>query len=189
MFINNSKNLSFKAYIPVSYYAVDMATKKCSRIVKPENIKKCQSFVVRNLNGTAKNNKNDSFVSYYSSFDRDYKTIPKVRTVYDYDSAKAYIVTGKDVEVVDKLAKPIGIAKSESVERTGESKSFETKTAAKNYFRQIKNYIKNSCRRLKTETGTGLELRVFYQPKFKKNGELKSFEYVNAQIVPSNDVF
>ena len=47
-------NISFKGCIPVEFYAKNPKTNKYIPIVKDENIKKCQRFVVRNLNKTLK---------------------------------------------------------------------------------------------------------------------------------------
>lgn len=183
MTINSVQNPSFKAYMPITYYAKNPVNDKYVRVVKPENIKKCQSFVVRNLNGTAKNMKNDKFVDFYSHYDKDYRNQKTVRSVYDYDNATVFIITGKDTEAVSKMAKPIGIAKGESIDKTGRSSSFETHLAAKDYFKQIKSFLKYSCKQVKNDKGEKLSLRVYFDPKYKKDGTLKKFEFVNARMV------
>ena len=187
MAINSVHNLSFKAYVPVVFYAKNPENGKYSRVMKPENVKKCQSFVVRNLNGTAKNIKNDEFVTMYSSFDKDYKSVREVRSVYDYDNARVLMVTGRDVDAVTQMAKPIGKAKSESIDRTGRSSSFETRLATNDYYRQIKSFLRKSCRAVKSESGSKLALQVYFDPKYKKDGQLKAFDYVGSRFVPIND--
>lgn len=187
MNVKGVQNPSFKAYVPVTYYAKNPADGKYCRVMKPENVKKCQSFVVRNLNGTAKNMKNQQFVDFYSQFDSDYRNRPEVRSVYDNDSARVFVITGNDVDAVTQFAKPIGKAKGESIDRTGHSSSFETKLATNDYFRQIKYFLRNSCRQIKDSDGNKLTLRVFFDPKYKKDGTLKGFEFVNARMISDGE--
>ena len=182
MSIKSVHSPSFKAYIPVFFYAKNPENDKYSRVMKPENIKKCQSFVVRNLNSTAKNIKNDEFVKMYSQFDNDYRQVPAVRSVYDFDSARVLMVTGRDVDSVTKMAKPIGKAKSESIDRTGRSSSFETRLATSDYFRQIKSFLRNSCSPVKSQDGRNIALKVYFDPQYKKDGQLKGFKYVGARM-------
>lgn len=187
MKIKSVQNPSFKAYIPVTYYAKNPANDKYVRVMKPQNIKKCQSFVVRNLNGTAKNMKNDDFVDFYSSYDRDYKNQKTVRSVYDYDNSTVIMISGKDTDAVSNMAKPIGIAKGESIDRTGRSNSFETQLATRDYFNQIKSFLKYSCKQVKNDKGEKLSLRVYFDPKYKKDGTLKDFKFVNARMVTESE--
>ncbi len=182
--INNITNPSFKAYIPVTYYAKHPSKDEYVPVIKNENIKKCHGFVVRNLNGTAKNQKNDEFIKFYRDYDSDYRRTPKVMSVYDKDSPKVYMVTGRDVDAVKNMAKPIGIARSESIDRCGRSKTFESANAAKNYFSNVKNFLRNSCRRLKNEDNEKLSLRVYFNPKYGvRNNKLQGFDFVNAVFV------
>lgn len=183
MNVKGVQSPSFKAYVPVTYYAKNPADGKYCRVMKPENVKKCQSFVVRNLNGTAKNMKNEQFVDFYSKFDSDYSKRPEVRTVYDYDKARAFIITGNDVDAISNFAKPIGIAKGESIDRTGHSSSLETHLAAKDYFSQVKYFLRNSCKQVKDPNGNKLALRMYYDPQYKKDGTLKGFKFVNARMI------
>ena len=61
-------NISFKGCIPVEFYAKNPKTNKYIPIVKDENIKKCQRFVVRNLNRTLKkSSQNDVFINAYKN--------------------------------------------------------------------------------------------------------------------------
>lgn len=184
MSINNINNMSFKAYIPVTYYAKHPEKNEYVQIVKDENIKKCQGFVVRNLNGTAKNLKNDEFIKFYSGHDSDYRRTPKVMSVYDKDSPQVYMVTGNDVDVVKNMAKPVGIAKGQSIDRCGRSKTFESANAAKNYFSNVKSFLRNGCKRIKSNEGKNLSLRVYFDPKYGvRNKKLQGFDFVNAIFV------
>lgn len=188
MTINCIQNPSFKAYIPVTYYAKNPVNDKYVRVIKPENVKKCQSFVVRNLNGTAKSMKNDEFVNFYSKYDRDYRNQKEVRSIYNYDSSTVIMVTGKDTEAVTNMAKPIGIAKGEAMDRTGHSGSFEAQLATRDYFSKIKSFLKYSCKQVKNDKGERLALRVYFDPKYKKDGTLKEFKFVNARMVSESEV-
>ncbi len=182
--------VSFKGYVPVKFYAKNPANGKYSRVIKHENLRKCQGFVVRNLNGTAKANRNNEFVDFYRSHDKDYREYPFVMSVYDEEKARepiVYMITGNDADRAKELAKPVGIAKGESIERIGNSKSFEARYAAKNYFQNMKYFLKNSCRRLKNENREDLTLRVFFDPEYtKKEQKLKGFKYVGCDFVAEN---
>ena len=188
MKINSVQSPSFKAFVPITYYAKNPVDDKYVRVMKPENIKKCQSFVVRNLNGTAKSNKNDAFVDNYAYYDSDYRRLRAVRSVYDYDSAKSYIITGKDVDTVTNLAKPIGMAKSESIERTGRANSFEAKLATNDYFKKIRDFLRYTCRQVRNQEGEKLSMNVYFDPKYKRDGSLKGFDYVGMKMVKEGEV-
>ena len=179
------KSVSFKAFVPVKFYAKNPVNGKYSRVIQHQNLKKCQGFVVRNLNGTAKNIKNQEFVDFYKSFDRDYRNSPMVMSLYDEEKEREpiiYMITGQDADTAKQMAKPVGIAKGESKDKLGNTKSYEAKYAARNYTLNVKHFIKNTCRQLKAPDGQKLELRVFFNPKYNKKEELKGFEYVGAQF-------
>lgn len=181
--MNINRPISFKGYVPVKYMAKDEESGQYFQITDKDNVKKCQGFVVRNLNGTAKNNKNTAFVDLYKQYDSDYRRVPKVKSVYDKYSPIVHMVTGSDVDVVNEYAKPVGIAKGESLDRIGRSDSYEARTASKNYFRNVTSYIKNRCRRLKSADGNKLSLVVYFDPKYTRTNNLKGFEYVGARFL------
>ncbi|MCD7739834.1 MAG: hypothetical protein LUH11_00590 [Candidatus Gastranaerophilales bacterium] len=81
------------------------------------------------------------------------------------------------------MAKPVGIAKSDSIDKIGSSKSFESSIAAKQYFSNVKSFLKNSCQRIKDKDGNNLSLYVYLDPKYKKTGELKGFKPTNAEFI------
>ena len=184
--IKSVQQVSFRGYVPVHYYAKNPKTDNYVPVIRIENIKKCHSFVVRNLNGTAKNMKNDEFVNFYRSYDEDYRKNPKVHSVYDKDSPVVYLVSGKDVDTVRELAKPVGKAKSEAVEILGHSKSFEAQMASKNFFRNVKHFLKTTCRRLKSKDRKNLSLNVFFVPQYNKKDKLVGFNYVGANFTEDN---
>lgn len=172
--------VNFTGYVPVYHYAKNPANGKYTPVLKKPNIKKCQSFVVRNLNGSAKNMKNDAFVKFYEKYDDDYRNCRKVKSIYDNDSPTVYLLTGRDAENADLMAKPIGRAKGKAKAETGKSDSVESKNACNRYYDDIKDYIKNSCKRLKNAKGQDLSLHLFYEPKYNKKQEIKGFKFVNA---------
>ena len=178
--IKSVQQISFRGYVPVHYYAKNPKTDKYVPVIKNENIKKCHSFVVRNLNGTAKNMKNDEFVNFYRNYDSDYRRNPKVHSIYDKDSPIVYLVSGNDVDTVRELAKPVGKAKSESIERLGHSKSFEAQMASNDFFKNVKEFIKYNCNRLKSSDKHNLTLRVFFSPKYNRKDKLIGFTFQNA---------
>ena len=180
--IKSVQQISFRSYIPIHYYAKNPKTDKYVPVIRNENIKKCHSFVVRNLNGTAKNMKNDEFVAFYRNYDYDYRRTPKVHSVYDRDNPIVYLISGQDVDTVRELAKPIGKAKSEAVDRLGHSKSFEAQIASNDFFRNVKHFLRTSCRRLKSKDNKNLSLNVFFDPKYNKKNKLVGFNYVGASF-------
>ncbi|MCD7780265.1 MAG: hypothetical protein LUH05_06290 [Candidatus Gastranaerophilales bacterium] len=181
--INNNMNISFKSYVPVKYYAKNPDNDRYSRVIDESNLKKCHGIIVRNLNRTLKNNKREDFVDYYEQYDFDYKCNPKVCSIYDKDTPDIFLVTGKDVDTVKEMAKPVGRAKGDAMDRLGHSKSFESSYAARNYFSNVKSFLKNRCRRLKDNDGVNLSLQVFVNPQYKKNNELKGFELEGARFI------
>ncbi len=178
--------LSFKGYVPVKFYARNPKDGKYSRVIKHENLRKCQGFVVRNLNGTAKSNRNEEFVNFYRKQDKDYRYCPAVMSMYDEDRGRdpiVYMITGSDVDIAKQMAKPVGIAKGESLDRLGTTKSFEAKYEAQNYTQNIKRFLARNCKRLKNTKGQNLTLRVFFNPKYNKKNELKGFDFVHSEFI------
>lgn len=181
MSVNSS--LSFKGYIPVRYMVKNEDSGKYVPVIKKENIRKCHGFVVRNLNGTAKKNKNERFVEFYKSYDSDYRNNPIVTSVYDNNSPTVYMVTGSDVDVVKEFAKPIGKAKGDAKEYLGHSNSFESHIATKDYFKKVKAFLRGRCKRLKSADNKPLSLVLYFDPQFSKNDRLKGFEFRNARFL------
>ncbi len=186
------KSLSFKGYVPVKFYAKNPLNGKYSRVIKHENLRKCQGYIVRNLNGTAKKNKNEDFVDFYSQHDKDYEEYPFVMSMYDegkYQEPVIYMITGRDADKAKELAKPVGIAKGESMEHLGNTKSFEAKYAARSYFNNIRYFLNKCCNRLKNENNKDLTLRVFFEPEYtKKTKELKGFKYVACDMTAEDSL-
>jgi hypothetical protein len=185
--LNKISQCSFKSYIPVTYYAKCPNENNYSQIVSKENMRKCQSFVVRNLNGTAKNMKCPEFVNMYKSYDKGYAYNPVVHSVYDKDKPIVHMVTGNDVDVVRNFAKNVGQTKHESIARIGKSESYESKKAAKDYFREVKSFIKNNCRRVKNSENENLSLRVYFDTPLTKTGTIKAFNFANARFVKDGE--
>ncbi len=97
------------------------------------------------------------------------------------------MVTGKDTDVIKQAAKPVGRAKRESIDTTENTKSPEVRNATNQYIRDVKWYIKHSCRQVKSPNGDKLELHVYFLPKYGRDGKVKSFTYQIASFVPSNN--
>lgn len=182
--ITSVQTPTFKGYVPVQFYAKNPANGKYGPVQKRENIKKCQSFVVRNLNGTAKNNRNEDFVDFYKQYDSDYCAIPAVHSIYDDNRPIVHMVTGKDVDRVKEMAKPLGKAKADSLEAFGHTGAFEVYQTGREYYRGVHNFIKNSCRHLKSDDDNqNLMLRVYFDPVYGKKGQFKGFNFVNARFL------
>ena len=161
-------NLNFKGYVPVTYYALDDNGKTSSRVTSKENLRKCNGKIVRNLNGTLKE-VNKDLVDYFKKYDKDYQKLP--------------YVTGYDAYEVDNMAKPIGIAKSEALARTGKSRSYESNSASREFFKNARSYLQHRCTRLKSKEGQNLSLQVLFKPVYKKDGALKDFKYQEMEFV------
>lgn len=186
MSITSVHTPSFKAYIPITYYAVNPETGKYSRVVKDENVKKCQRFIISNLNNTAKRFKDDLFVECYKRFDNDYVKNPVAKSLYDEDNARVFLITGDDADKVQSFAKPIGKAKGEAMDKIGHSKSYEASLASRMYFHEVKSYLKNTARQIRAQDGTRLEMRAFFNPTYTKKGKHTGFQFVGFQMVADN---
>ena len=189
----NINPISFRGQIPVDFYARHPQTGYFVPIVKPEHVKKCQSFVVRNLNGTAKKMRNADFVNIYKKADKDYAYASVIRTYYDreVDIPKkmnepvphyVYLVTGKDAEIYDNLGKELGIAKRDYFERTGQKYGYDVQRAKTVYQHSLKDLVFNKCKKVKTEKGKEAALQIFFEPHYNKKGELDRFDYAGAFI-------
>ena len=176
-----NSNLNFNGYIPVRYYEKENSEDKAARIVSQKNIKKCQGYIVRNLNGTSKDI-NQDFVKLYGAHDKDYKKYPHVRSYYPGNSPVAYLVTGYDADEMDKLAKPIGIAKGEAKHCTGNSRSYESRSAVRTFYKDAESFLKHSCNRVKSEDGEKYILNILVKPVYNKKNELKKFEFQEAKF-------
>ena len=189
-------NVSFRGCIPVEFYARYPKTNKYVPIVKPRNVKKCQSFVVRNLNKTLKEeNRTTEFVEIYKSVDKDYARTPSVRSYFDKYVPVAqkmsdpyfpsvYLFTGNDIDKANEIGRNLGEIKSDIFERTGQKDNAEVERAKRHYHNQMKKLFDKICSRVRDEQGNDLTLRVFFEPKYKKNGEFKKFEYKHATFYP-----
>lgn len=177
--VNN--NINFKGYIPVRYYSKEQGEETVYRITSKENIKKCQGYVVRNLNRTLKEH-NEGFVDMYKAMDKDYRKHPVVRSYYGKNGCDVFLVTGYDADRIDEMAKPIGIAKGDAKSKTGKAKSYESRNASRNFFSNVESYLKNQCRRIKNNNGEKLVLNVLFEPTYNKKNEFKKFKYLAANF-------
>lgn len=189
----NINPISFRGQIAVDFYGRDPKSGNFFPLVKPEHVKKCQSFVVRNLNGTAKKLKNSDFVNIYKKADKDYAYAPVIRTFYDREATiptkvrefaphYVYLVTGKDAETYDDFGKELGIAKRDYFERTGKKYGYDVKRANKDYERNIKDLVFNKAKKVKTEKGKDAVLNIFFDVHLNKKNEIDRFDYAGAFV-------
>ena len=210
MKINNVNALSFKAYVPVQYFLksekIGENQYKYIKAEDEETVKKCQRMLVSSLNAPESKNSNLSFVDKYKSVDNDYRKMPLVRSYYDYYSPKTKklikpdltknnteknsivrpaLVTGLDANEIDLMAKPIGIAKAEALDRYGRTDTYKVRLENRTFFDKQRNFILRPEKRIQTEDGSNMFLRVYFNPiyytKGARKGELKSVEYVNSR--------
>ncbi len=181
-------NPVFGASFPIYYYAKDKAG-KVYRVMKPENIKKCNSYIIRNLTGSIKE-KNNKVVELFKNFDSEYKLSGKVRSVYDTAQSLVYLVTGKkDCEAIKKMGQVLGEIKSESIRRTKTTKTFEVIEAAKNFFKKSIMYVRRPDVRKRTKEGENMVVHAVFDAEYKKNGEVKGFKFSDIAILKENEVF
>ncbi|MBQ8635079.1 hypothetical protein IJ425_02880 [bacterium] len=183
-----ASNVSFKGCMPMEFYAKYSRTGTYVPVAKPENVRKCQNFVVRNLNNTAGENRSDSFVKAYKEQDKDYRALPCARSIYDkrapiitsiHDKppAYSYLITGYDVETLDTLGKSFGYQKKDIFERTGVKKGRQVTDAKKQYKSGIKDVMDKLCKRVKDKDGDDIVMKVYFTPEFNRKGELLRFKY------------
>lgn len=181
----NCSNVNFTSSAHVYFY-----TKEGKRIVSDQNVRKCERYLVRQLNN-AKNlkEKNYDLADTFKRGDVDYQYYPVVRSVYERTKTGVKnfvnIVTGKDVKRVDYYAKEIGKMKRLSRERIGINKSFETSYATDRYFT---NAIRIADESGIYKNGKRQAFGVVFEPQYKKNGELKDFKYVRSAWFDENKV-
>ena len=108
---NSYSDVNFKSASHVYFYTSDG-----KRIVDDKNIRKCERYLVRQLNN-AKNlkNQNKDLCDTFQKGDKDYKAYSIARSFYEYPKRQfkgiVSIITGKNVADVNIHAKKIGEAK------------------------------------------------------------------------------
>lgn len=171
-------------------YRLYFYTHDGKRIVSDENMKKCLHYVEAHLNNSKRvKERNMDLVDTFQfgqrsqdgrriGGDKDYFYNPRIRAVFkrikERTDGFVRIVTGKDADFVDEnFGKAIGIAKREGLERAGSTRTFETSYATDRYFR---NSVEFADRKNSGERAFG----VAFTPIYKKNGDIKGFEYHHA---------
>ncbi len=178
--MNNNNSVNFRSATHVYFFTSDG-----KRIISDKNMRTCERYLVRQLNG-AKNlkSKNQELVDTFKYDkkhgigDYDYYCNPKVRSVYEVlkERTKGYvnIITGRHTEDVDKWGKEIGKAKKMSKDRTGSKNSFETLEAVRIYNQKAPQFAdKHGI----YKDGKRQAFGVIFDPKYNRKGELKGFEY------------
>ena len=183
MSINSVSPVSFKSYVPVYHKAKNPKTGEFELITSQDQIRKCQRFVVSNLNHSGFNKKDSSFVSMFAAKDPDYRYLNVVQSVYDDKLPVVHMATGKDVDIIKNYAKNVGRAKSDALYAYGTTKTYETSRVTTDYFKTAKRYLFNSARRIKSQEGDRQALTVYFEPKFKRNGDFKEYQYVGADFI------
>ena len=188
--ITSVQSPSFKSCVPVQIYAKHPDTGKYSPLRKKnndsKNIRKCQRYIVSNLN-SKQAPKEPGFVGFYSSVDKDYSAVKAAYSYYDDENSKVYMFTGRDVDTVKEMAKPIGLASAQALDLYGNTNSPEVKEAKKNYYKNMKSFVRKNTNFLRSPDGRRLALRVYFDPIFyqkgKNKGNLKDLQFVGARFV------
>ena len=186
MHINSVSSTNFKGCIPVHAYSFDPKTRKITPIIKNKQIRQCQNIIVSNLNGTKKGETAEDFVDFYKSKDKDYEKFPQVKSFYGKHPQGVYLITGYDAEFANNLAKPLGMAKSESKELYGHTKSAKVAEESVILYKSMAHLVSRDSKRVKAEDGKNLTLNVYFEPKRKKTGEIKGFKYIGANFTDNN---
>ncbi len=176
-----------------SAYRIYFYTPNGERILSEANMKKCLHYVEAHLNGSKRvKSLNKDLISTMKhgqpiqdgidrifKGDADYRLNPKIRSFFSKSKGEnngyLNILTGDDVDyVAQSYGKNIGKAKRMSKEYTGSTHSFETGYAVSQYKNNLPAYANS---RAVTKDGRRVAFGVCFTPIYKKNGELKNFEY------------
>lgn len=176
-----------------SSYRVFFYTPNGERILSEQNMKKCLHYMEAHLNGSKRvKTPNQELISNMKygqkvkdgqekvfTGDIDYRNNPRIRSFFVKEKGEnngyVTILTGDDVEAVaENYGKNIGKAKKISKEYTGTVHSFETSYAVNQYKKNVPDYaeirsVKKDDRRV--------AFGICFTPIYKRNGELKNFEY------------
>jgi len=181
------KNISFTGHTRIQFYAQHPKRNIYVPVLKKENIRKCQRFVIQNLNGTAKE-KNQEFINFYKQMDRDYARNNCARTVYEEDDKLPHLITGSDTDYLVEIGKTLGMAKADAFDKTGKRGSYEEKAAQKQYYQDLHKFLKN-CKKVRDKDGDTVFLNVFFKPKYSRTEKLKGFEYVGSAFQKTQNLF
>lgn len=195
------QKISFSGCIPVEYYAKNPKTNRYVPIVQERNVKKCQRYVVQNLNGTiCKKKKNDAFVSLYKTIDKDYAKTPAASAYYDCFAPipkttadevpfYTYLFTGSDVDKTRKIGYQLGKEKADIFEATGEADNAAIRQAKRRYRASMQDLFKRICPKVSDEKGRNLVMRMFFTPVYNKKGKLLDFKFQDVMFYPQVDSF
>ncbi len=175
--------VSFKSYVPVYHKKFNPKTGEYDLITDQKEIRKCQRFVVSNLNHSKNGKKDATFVRMFAGKDPDYRYLNVVQSVYDDHLPVVHMATGKDVDAIKSFAKNVGIAKSSAIDAYGTSRTAETSRVATDYFSKAKRHLFTRARRLKSPDGDKQGLEVYFKPIYKRNGEQKDLIYEKAEFI------
>lgn len=170
------------------------------RIVSDENMKKCLHYVEAHLNGSKRvKTLNRDLIDNFrfgqkdaqgarTGGDKDYFYYSKIRAVFkkmkDRKDGFVRILTGQDVDVVNQAyGMPIGVAKRMGIERAGSAKTFESSYAVDRYYDQSVRY---ADKRIEQNPQNKKAFGVAFTPIYKKNGEIKGFEYHHSAYFDEN---
>ena len=178
----NLSNVSFRAYAPVRIFVKNTKNGPYCPVANPSKVDTYGGHLTRNLNKTLKH-LNYKFIDYYASYDKDYAKNPKVHAVYDKDTPNIYMVSGDDSEIIEEFGKPVGKAKRQSINYFKHADSYDSKIAARNYFYNVKKYLKSDCQKVKNFEGDPLILTAYFDTKYDKQGIQKGYEFKGAEFV------
>lgn len=173
---------NFNGCIPVRSFMFNPETRRISPVIERKQIRQCQNIIVSNLNGTKRGETAEDFVDFYKKTDRDYFSCPYVKSFYERKSPNIYLITGNDSLRADCMAKPLGVAKADSIERYGNTGSARVKEESKTFYKNMENLVHKGSKRVRTSDGRNLNLNVYFEPKYKKTGEIKGFKYIGANF-------
>lgn len=182
---NSSSTINFKSASHVYFYTSDG-----KRILDDKNVRKCERYLVNQLNNATKLNKvNENLFDTFKKGDKDYQKYSIARSFYEYSKNKAKnivaIITGNHVTAINYYAKKIGQAKKASGYRKGTLNSYETIQAVKKYNEESTKILNENGI---YKDGKRQAFGVIFEPKYQKDGELKELKYVRSAWFDENKV-
>ena len=196
-----NKNPQFKSAYPVvhwiaesnSSYAPVLSENLSKKLQK--KLLKCLSYDFLRKMKTPMWDKAFEAYKYVHSKDKDFASLPVVRSFYNKDGGKfinnkfepmSYLITGQDlVSFEEALAKPIGRIKKDSPHVNGKAVSAELNIALGDYWNRGLNFVKKNSKEFYDKKGIPNELHTKFKVIRTKTGRIKNFELVGMKFLPS----
>ena len=177
--VSNNNSPNFGASYPVYFWATNG-----KRIISNEYMSKCLHILEKHLNPSKRAAKgkfvrNQEIIDIFTKNDEDYKKNPIIRLVPNKTGRQQgflTIVTGDDVNKIGKeYGSKIGRNKKASIEELGHTGSFEVGQSVEKYKISSPEDAEKVARF--DAAGNKIYVWAYFEPIYKKNGEVKKFEF------------